>query len=99
MDVDGLSMTRGRLREGRGWKGVSRLSEGGGGLRRLGIKCKTPQGKTMKRKKEVPCFSVILLSTSVAEAGVDVVEMGEGNVAGIGDGAALFSGLEGSTVP
>lgn len=38
MDVEGLSMTRGRLREGRGWKEVSRLSEGGGrGLKSLRI--------------------------------------------------------------
>ena len=54
--------------------------------------------QTTKRKNEVPCFSLILPSTSVAEAGVGVAEMGEGNVAGIGDGAALCTGLEGSAV-
>lgn len=37
------------------------------------------------------------IMTCVAETSVGVIAMGEGKVARIGDGAALFSGLEGGT--
>lgn len=41
----------------------------------------------------------MMMVICLTETCVGGVEMGEGNVAGIGDGSALFSGLEGSTVP
>ena len=39
------------------------------------------------------------IMTCVAETSVDGAAIGEGNMARIGDGSALFSGLEGSRGP